>query len=364
MHRALALAARSLPSPNPRVGAVIVREGHLVAEGFHTRPGEPHAEAVALARAGEGAKGATVYVNLEPCVHHGRTPPCVDALLRAGVARVVVGIEDPDPKVQGEGIRRLREAGVEVTVGVLAREARRLNEAYLHHRRTGRPWVIGKWAMSWDGKIATSSGESRWLSGPEARRRVHRLRREVDAVMVGCGTALRDDPLLTPREEGSEEAPLRARPLWRVVVDSRGCLPLTARLVRTAHQTPTLVATLEEAPWDWRQGLEKAGVHVWHLPAREGRVDLKALLLRLGQEGILSVLVEGGGTLLAGLQDQGLLNKVWVFLCPWLIGGQKAPTPLEGRGVLHLSEAPRLREVRWEAVGEDLWLEGYLTEPE
>ncbi|HIE51439.1 MAG TPA: bifunctional diaminohydroxyphosphoribosylaminopyrimidine deaminase/5-amino-6-(5-phosphoribosylamino)uracil reductase RibD [Armatimonadetes bacterium] len=364
MRRALELAvqARGRTSPNPLVGAVIVREGKVVGEGYHRRAGLPHAEVEALQAAGERARGATVYVNLEPCCHFGRTPPCTEALIAAGVRRVVVAMEDPNPQVQGRGLAKLRAAGIEVTAGVREPEARRLNEVYCQYITARRPFVLLKCALTLDGKIATRTGDSRWISGREARAWVHRLREEYDAVMVGSGTVLADDPLLTARpEEFGEVLPAGGPPQpLRVIVDSRARTPVEARVVQTAREVPTLIATLPTAPAEKRAAWVAAGVEVLVLPERDGHVDLVALMQALGKREVTSVLLEGGGTLNAAALAAGVVHKVLFFIAPKLCGGQEAPTPVEGPGVTQMKEALRLREVEVTRCGEDVAVMGYL----
>ncbi len=352
MRRALQLAsqARGRTSPNPMVGAVVVRDGREVGWGFHRAAGEPHAEREALARAGPRAAGATLYVNLEPCDHHGRTPPCTEAILAAGVRRVVVALEDPDPRVRGRGVHRLREVGVQVEVGVLEEEARRLNVAYVKHRTAGLPWVTAKWAASLDGRIATRTGESRWITGPQAREYAHRLRDQHDAVLVGIGTALRDDPSLTCRIPGGRD-PLR------VVVDSRLKLPAHARMLREGS-SPVVVATTPQAEPERVRELASAGAEVWVCEPDGGRVSLHHLLRRLADRGVLSVLVEGGAEVHASLLEAGLVDRVVAFVAPMLLGGRDAPGAVAGSGVADVSMALRLHGVVVRHFGADLCVEG------
>lgn len=356
MDLALALAAlgAGTTDPNPMVGAVVVRNGRIVGMGFHERLGTPHAEVHALEAAGPLAQGATLYVNLEPCAHYGRTPPCTQAIIAAGIRRVVAAIEDPDPRVSGRGFAALRAAGIDVTVGVRAEAARRLNELFLKHASTGRPFVLLKSATSLDGRIATATGASRWITGPEARALVHKLRARYPAIMIGSGTALADDPELTARTD----PPAPRQPL-RVVVDSRARLPVTARMLRAPGAT--LVATTEAAPPERRKALEKAGAEVLVLPQRaDGRVDLVALMEELGRRGITGVLLEGGASLNGAMLDSGLVDKVMFFIAPMIIGGQGAPAAIGGTGAATLADAWRLVDVSWEACGADLLVSGYI----
>ena len=307
MRRALELAEQGTgyTRPNPLVGAVIAKGGEVIAEGYHARYGGPHAEAVALERAGEAARGADLYVNLEPCSHWGKTPPCVDRIIAAGIRRVFIATRDPNPLVNGKGVEKLRAAGIEVVEGVLRKEAERLNEIFFYWIKMKRPFVALKLAMSLDGKIATRSGDSRWITGEGARRRVHELRRRHAAVLVGINTVLADDPELTVREvEGPQ--PLR------IVLDSRGRVPLSARVL--AGEARTLVATTAAMPEERERALLERGVEVWRLPAREGRVDLVALLARLAGEEIDSLLVEGGGEVAWSFLAQGLVQKLYLCL--------------------------------------------------
>jgi len=355
MDLALALAAlgEGTTDPNPMVGAVVVRDGRIVGMGFHERPGAPHAEVRALEAAGPLAQGATLYVNLEPCAHYGRTPPCTRAIIAAGIQRVVAAIEDPDRRVAGRGFAQLREAGIEVIVGIRSDEARRLNELFLKHAATGRPFVLLKAATSLDGRIATVTGASRWITGQEARTLVHRLRARYPAIMVGSGTALADDPELTARTD----PPAPRQPL-RVVVDSQARLPVTARMLKAPGMT--LVATTEAAPAARRQALTAAGAEVLVLPQRAGRVDLAALMDELGGRGITGVLLEGGAGLNGAMLEQGLVDKVMFFIAPMLIGGKEAPAAIGGTGAAALQDAWRLQDVSWEPCGTDLLVSGYV----
>lgn len=355
MRRALALARRAAgrTSPNPLVGAVVVRDGRVVGEGYHRKAGTPHAEVHALRAAGALAQGATLYVTLEPCDHHGRTPPCTEAILAAGIRRVVTATIDPNPLVAGRGLERLRRAGVEVVTGVLEDEARELNEAFFKYITAGRPLVTYKYAMTLDGKAAARTGASRWISGPAARRLVHRLRAQADAVLVGVGTILADDPELTVRDA-------RGRDPVRVVVDSLLRTPPTARVVAAAARSgaPTWIATTPAAPAERRAALQAAGAEVLVLPARDGRVDLAALMAELGRREVTSVLLEGGPTLAAAALDAGLIDRVAAFVCPLLLGGAEAPGPVGGRGYATPDEAPRLEGVRLRRVGGDFLVTG------
>ena len=352
MRRALRLAARGegRTSPNPMVGAVVVADGKPVGEGYHKEYGGPHAEVWALEAAGAKARGAKVYVTLEPCAHHGKTPPCASALIEAGVARVVAAVVDPNPKVSGSGVRMLREAGIEVEVGVLEQEAKRLNAAYFKYTTTGMPLVSLKAAMSLDGKIATATGESQWITGEKARAEGHRLRARHDAVLVGVGTVLADQPRLTVRKA-------RGRNPLRVVVDTEARTPPEAALLGADERAP-IIAVTERAPKERVEALERVGAQVWVGPAADGKVDLRALMRRLAEHQVQSVLVEGGGTVAAAALAAGLVDRVYFFIAPLIIGGEQALTPVEGNGVARLAEAWRLDRVKVRRVGEDLLITG------
>jgi len=345
----LALGGEGGVNPNPLVGAVVVKDGEVVGQGYHRACGGPHAEAYALEEAGERARGATLYVTLEPCCHHGKTPPCVERIATAGIARVVIPCIDPNPLVNGNGVRRLREAGIEVEVGVLEERARRLNEIFFHFITTGRPFVELKLAMSLDGRIATRTGDSHWISGEASRVLVHRLRRRLAAVLVGVGTVISDDPALTVRRV------LGRNPL-RVVLDGEGRMPLDARLLR--EEGRTVVAT-SRMPAEREAGLTRAGAAVWRLPDGGGRVDLAALLGRLGREGIDSVLVEGGGETAAAFLEAGLVDRVCFFLAPLLLGGKAAVAAVGGLGSERVADGIRLDGVEVTRVGEDVLYTAY-----
>ena len=317
MRRALGLAerGRGRTAPNPVVGAVLVRGGRVVAEGWHRALGERHAEVEALARAGRAARGATLFVTLEPCAHWGRTPPCVDALIAAGIARCVIALRDPDPRVNGRGIRKLRAAGVRVELGLLAAEAREQLAGYRLAHERGRPRVTWKVAASLDGRIADARGRSRWITGAEARADGHRLRAASDAILVGAGTARADDPRLTARVNGAAIQPLR------VVVDSRLRLPRTLRAFTPPLARGTVVACTNAAPDARERALVARGVNVWRLPSRRGRVSLVALAERLAREGRHELLLEGGATLGAAFLEAGLVQRLVLYVAPFVLGG-------------------------------------------
>ena len=353
MARAISLARNGLgrTSPNPLVGAVIVRDGRIVAEGWHRKAGTPHAEIHALNMAGELARGATVYVSLEPCAHYGRTGPCARALVEAGVSRVVVAMTDPNPKVAGKGIAILQEAGIEVTTGVLEQEARQLNEVFLKWMTTGLPFVALKTAMTLDGKIATAAGQSQWITNEASRYETHRLRDIYDGILVGINTALADNPSLTTR---LKEYPGR-NPV-RIVVDSRARLPLTAKLV-TDGAARTIVAVTEQAPAERVEALRSAGVEII-VAGSSNHVDMQSLMEQLGAMKISSVLVEGGGSVNFSLLQAGLVDRVYAFIAPKLVGGRDALTPVEGEGFQELDRAVELENIQLRQLGSDVLLTG------
>ncbi len=356
MARALALAVRGLgrTHPNPPVGAVVVRRGKIIGEGFHRKAGTAHAEIVALRAAGRRAAGATLYVTLEPCTHFGRTPPCLDSVLAARVARVVIGIRDPNPRVRGRGIAALEKAGVAVTVGTLAAECREVTAGYLSWMERGRPLVVLKLAASLDGRIATASGAARWITGAAARRRAHELRNRLDAIMVGAGTVRTDDPELTCRLRGGRD------PIRVVVTASLG-VPRRARLLRSGSGAPTWIVTTTDAPRRAEAALARAGASVIRLPGR-GRLRVGAVLRELGRRGVTSVLVEGGASLAAELIRAGLVDRLVLFLAPILLGGDGIPL-VGSLGARHPTTALRLRGMRMERIGQDLVVEATLPLP-
>jgi len=354
LRRALELAARArgLTSPNPMVGAVLVRDGIIVGEGFHQRAGQAHAEIAALAQAGEGAaRGATLYVTLEPCAHHGRTPPCVAAVIAAGVARVVAPMSDPNPLVSGRGFAALRAAGVDVRVGSAAAEAEALNRVFVTAMRHQRPHVTLKVGMTLDGKIADVRGASRWITGEAARHRAHRMRAECDAIVAGAGTVLRDNPRLDVRLP--EPWP---REPYRVVLDSSARTPSDAQVIHAGQPSRAIIAITAAAPAERVRALRDVGATVVELPDRVGRVDVCALLTHLFGHEVHSVLLEGGGEVHAAFLDAGMVDRVAVFVAPTLLGGRQAPTALGGPG-RDLKSAVRLTGMTVTAVGDDLLLE-------
>jgi diaminohydroxyphosphoribosylaminopyrimidine deaminase/5-amino-6-(5-phosphoribosylamino)uracil reductase len=344
-------------SPNPMVGALLVKEETILAQGYHRRAGDRHAEVEALELAGEGARGCTLYVNLEPCLHHGRTPPCADAIIRAGVAEVVACMTDPDPRVNGGGFRKLREAGVRVRSGILEKEARRFNERFVTFVTRGVPFVVLKAAMTLDGRIAGARGESRWITSEESRRESQRLRYQSDAVLVGIGTVLADDPLLTARH-------LAGKPLLRAILDSHLRVPPSARLLSNADGGRTVIYTLAEAPdGPRRELLRRPGVEVVEVPGEPGALDWRSILEDLGRRQVMSVLVEGGGKVLGSALASGVADRIALFIAPRVLGdgGTGAFAGLTGR---RLEDTPWIREWTWSTIGSDLLVEGYVRRNE
>jgi diaminohydroxyphosphoribosylaminopyrimidine deaminase / 5-amino-6-(5-phosphoribosylamino)uracil reductase len=353
---ALELARKGIgrTSPNPMVGAVVVQAGRIVGRGFHPKAGDPHAEVLALEQAGTSAKGATLYVSLEPCAHRGRTPPCTEAVLASGVARVVAAMEDPNPLVKGQGLRRLREAGISVDAGVREPEARRLNEAFCLSIREGRAFAHLKLAATLDGRIATHSGDSRWITSPESRARAHDLRARCGAILIGVGTAAADDPRLTVRLEGEPE-----RRVLRVVLDPRLRAPERLSMLSGEEAAHTLLACREEAEADRGARLRARGLEVLSLPASPlGGMDLRALLTALYRRGIMEVLVEGGGETSRAFLDQGLVDRFHGFYSLRLLGGRESVPMVGGPGPDRIDQAVRLESVEVERIGPDLYVTG------
>ena len=362
-HMALALRlaakAHGNTSPNPMVGAVVVAGGRVVGRGYHRNAGGPHAEILALAAAGRRARGATLYVTLEPCCHlHKRTPPCVPAIIAAGIKRVVIAMRDPNPSVHGRGMAQLRRAGLRITEGLLKNEAQALNPAYLHWITTGRPYVILKAAMTLDGKIATGAGESRWISGPPARRYAHSLRRQVDAILVGIRTVIHDDPELTARlSEGNRKRQYAARQPLRVILDSRLQIPPRARVLKRKGNSHTLLATTSKAPLARMSQLRTSGVEVVRFPSEQGRVSLHSCLTYLGKRGISSVLIEGGAEVTASVLRAGLVNRLLLIVAPVLLGGQDAVGLIGGRSPKRLDDGLALKSWSWRPLGSDVLID-------
>lgn len=350
MERALALAAlaRGRTSPNPLVGCVVVKDGEIVGEGYHEKAGKPHAEVMALRDAGD-VSGATVYVTLEPCCHEGRTPPCVDLLMERKPKRVVAAMEDPNPKVAGRGIEALREAGVDVSVGLLEDQARHLNEAFIKYITTGMPFVIAKCGMSLDGKIATRTGDSRWVTGEESRKRVHELRNQVDAILVGSRTVMLDNPSLTTRlPQAATKDPVR------VILDSSEYLSEDRKVFRIESNAPTWIAVAEQR--------EIEGVdEVITIPKGPGGLDMEFLMRELARREITSVLIEGGGTTHASAFEAGIVDKVMFFIAPKIVGGREAVSAVDGRGSETMADAVALERMMAIPVGNDILIEAYVS---
>ena len=356
MKIALELAGRAegYTSPNPLVGAVVVKNGKIVGQGYHMKAGNPHAEVHALNDAGESAKGATLYVTLEPCCHYGRTPPCTEAVIKAGISRVVTALTDPNPLVAGQGLKRLRDAGIEVVSGVLAQEAARQNEVFLKYITTKLPFVALKAAVSLDGKIATATGESKWITGPQSREYTHRLRHKYDAILVGVNTVLADDPSLTTRlPDGGGIDPIR------VVLDSRCRTPLNAKILTQKSNAVTIIATTPNADTDKVQALQAAGAEVLVVPGSGDKVDIVNLLKELAKKSITGILVEGGAAVHGAFLTAKMVDKVYWFIAPIIIGGNAAPGAVGGKGIKKLSEAVRLDNITVKRFGEDICIESY-----
>ncbi|OCL27926.1 bifunctional diaminohydroxyphosphoribosylaminopyrimidine deaminase/5-amino-6-(5-phosphoribosylamino)uracil reductase [Orenia metallireducens] len=348
----LARQAEGRTSPNPIVGAVIVKDGKIIGEGYHHYAGGAHAEVHALKEAGEDAKGATVYVTLEPCSHYGKTPPCANTLIKAGVKRVVIAMEDPNPKVAGSGIELLNQAGIETELGVLEDEAKKVNEVFLKYINTKKPFVILKNAMTLDGKVATKTGDSKWISGEESRHLVHQLRDKVDGILVGIGTVLADNPRLTTRlPEGGQDP-------TRIVLDSRLRIPLNADIINQESDAKTIIATLKISDEDKKRKLIAKGIEI--IEAGEGNnIDLKLLLDLLAEREITSLLVEGGSQVSSSFLEEGLVDKLYYFIAPKIIGGKEAFSVVGGEGVKKVSDGIKIVDKEVKLVGEDILVVGY-----
>jgi diaminohydroxyphosphoribosylaminopyrimidine deaminase/5-amino-6-(5-phosphoribosylamino)uracil reductase len=358
MLRALELAVRGQGAvePNPMVGCVLVRgvgtsDERVVGEGWHQAFGGPHAEIHAIAAAGSAARGATAYVSLEPCCHYGQTPPCTTALLSAGVARVVAAMRDPFPMVDGHGIAQLQAAGVEVEFGLCQDEARELNAPFIMLVEESRPWITAKWAMTLDGRVATRTRDSKWITSEASRAIGHRLRGRVDAFLIGRGTAEADDPLLTARPEGPRKA-------VRIVLDTEARLAVDSQLVRTAHECDTMIAISIDAPRERARALAAAGCEVFAMESRTPEDRLQELILELGGRQFANLLVEGGPTLLGSLFEQDMIDEVHAFIAPKMVGGIYAPGAIAGAGRAVMSEAASLRDVRVEPIGDEVYVRG------
>lgn len=351
MTRAIEMAKRGegWTSPNPMVGAVIVKEGRIIGEGYHARYGELHAERNAIAALTEPADGATLYVTLEPCCHYGKTPPCTEAILEQKIARVVIGSRDPNPKVAGKGAEMLRRAGVQVEEDFMREECDRLNPVFFHYITEKTPYVVMKYAMTADGKIATKTGASKWITGEASRNEVQLMRHRYTGIMTGIGTVLADDPMLNTRIEG-KKSPVR------IICDSRLRIPTDCRICKTAGEYPTIIAYSEDSQ-NKREQLAELGIQLIHCPDEHGRVDLQKLMKHLGEQGIDSILLEGGGTLNDSALHAGIVKKLMVFVAPKLFGGEKSKTPVAGIGVCEPTEAVKMKLQSIKQMDEDLLLE-------
>jgi diaminohydroxyphosphoribosylaminopyrimidine deaminase / 5-amino-6-(5-phosphoribosylamino)uracil reductase len=352
----LAILGQGSVEPNPMVGCVIVRDNRLIGRGHHRTFGGPHAEMEALRDCEESPQGATAYISLEPCCHTGKTPPCTDSLIQAGIRRVVAAMTDPFPQVAGRGLAQLREAGLEVSVGTLESRARYLNAPFIKRTTTGFPWVIAKWAMTLDGKIATRTGDSRWISGKESLRLVHEIRGRVDGIIVGSGTAVADDPLLTARPPE-----IRKRVATRIVIDSSLILPVDSQLVRTAGDVPVLIATCADAPDSQKKMFRDLGCDVLESTEKNHAARMKDLLRKLAARGMTNLLVEGGGRLLGLLFDQELVDEVHAFVAPMIAGGERGFFPVGGEGIEAIASARRLDHVAIRTVENDMYLSGRIA---
>ena len=357
MRRALKLAAKGTgyTSPNPLVGAVIVKDGRIIGEGFHRLYGSDHAEMDAFKNATEDVFGADMYVTLEPCSHYGKTPPCARAIVEKGIKRVFIGLTDPNPLVSGKGIQILRENGIQVESGILEEEGRKMNEIFLKYITTELPFCIMKTAMTLDGKIATAGGDSKWITGELSRKNVHELRHRVSGIMAGIGTILADDPMLTTRLDGRA-----GKDPVRIIVDSSARIPLGAKVLNLNSKAGTIIAATAKADKGKIEALEAKGAEVIITPLKDSGVDLNFLMRELGKRKIDSVLLEGGGRLNYSALKSGIVDKVNSFIAPKLIGGENARTPVEGEGIAYMKDAIMLHKTEFHKFGEDIMIEGYI----
>lgn len=353
----LAEKGRGHTSPNPMVGAVIVKDGRIIGQGYHEKCGGSHAEINAFDSAAESVEGACLYVTLEPCSHYGKTPPCAEKIIEKKIKRVVAAMKDPNPLVAGRGLEKLKSAGIEITSGVLEEEAKKLNEVFIKFITSREPFVHLKAAMSLDGKIATSAGESQWISCEESRKEVHELRGRYSGIMAGVQTVIKDNPSLTCRIGGGKN-PIR------IIADSRLRIPLESKVLTEQDKALTVIAATEAADKKKCLELEKRGVKVLILPEYKGHVSLKALMVELGKMDIDSILLEGGGMLNYSALEEKIVDKVSIYTAPILLGGEAAPSPIRGEGVKKLSDAVRLREMNYYLIGRDIKIEGYIDKAE
>lgn len=357
MGRALELSKKAVGfvNPNPLVGAVIVKDNKIIGEGYHEYYGGPHAEVNAFANAKEDVSGATMYVTLEPCSHYGKTPPCADAIVRNKISKVVIGMEDPNPIVAGRGIEILRSNGIEVITGVMDTEVKKINEIFIKYITQKEPFCIMKTAMTMDGKIATSTGDSKWISNEKSRLYVHELRHKVTGIMVGIGTVLKDNPELTTRIEGK----ISKNPI-RIIIDSKAKIPLEAKVLNCDEKTKTIIVTTEFASEDKIEAIKQKGAEVIVTPSKNNRVDLSYLMGRLGESGIDSILLEGGSTLNYSALQEGIVDKVITFISPKIFGGTSVKTPVGGEGIEYVKDAILLTDAEVTRFDEDIMIEGYI----
>jgi len=359
MREALSLARSQMgkTSPDPMVGALIVKKGKVVSKGYHAEAATPHAEAFAIKKAGIKAKGATLYLNLEPCCHYGYNPPCTNAIIRAGIKRVVAAMKDPNPLVAGKGFRELEDAGIKVTVGVMEEEAKKLNEAFIKFITTHKPFVILKSAMSLDGKIATAAGESKYISGKASRQYVHVMRVYIDAILTGINTIKKDNPMLTVRDIGTKK--IAKRNPKKIILDPMAEIPLSSNVLKNEPEK-TMVVVSSKAPKKKLDKIRATGAVVIRIRTKGGHIDLKRLMVELGEDNLMSVMIESGGNLAASALESKIIDKVVFFLAPSIIGGREALTAVEGRGIKYLSQALKLKNIEIKKIGEDILIEGYL----
>lgn len=360
MGRVLELAAKGSgsTSPNPLVGAVIVKEGRIIGEGWHKRAGEPHAEIIAIGNASEDVEGSTMYVNLEPCSHYGRTPPCAAEVVRRKFKRVVVAMEDPNPLVAGRGIKLIRDSGIRVDVGIQRLKALMLNDIFIKHITKKLPFILLKAAMTLDGKTAARTGDSKWISGELSREYVHHLRNRYSSILVGLNTVIKDNPELTARLEGVENI----NPV-RIIMDSKGRIPIDAKVLEIGKGKRTIIAATEDMTEEKKKCLENKGAELIITDKKDGKVHIKQLVGELYEKGIDSILLEGGGTAAASFMEEGLIDKAAFFIAPVIIGGKTAPTPVMGSGVEFIRDGFKLKHQKVSIIGQDVLIEGYLNVP-
>lgn len=356
----LAKSVKGRTRPDPLVGAVVVKDGEVISRGYHAELGTPHAEAYALQKAGDNAKGGTIYVNLEPCTHWGNNPPCTDFIIKAGIKRVVYSVDDPNPLVKAKASKAiLNNEGIEVISGVLEEEGKKLNEAYIRFITKKKPFVYYKTAMSLDGKIATFTGESKWITNLESSQYTHRLRREVDAVVVGINTVLKDNPRLTVRDQGAIKSPIVIDPV-RIVLDSKGRIPLSAKVFNPDSSAGELICVTNKAPKKKISALNKKTEVLVVKTNKQGLCDWNDLLKKLGQKNFTSILIEGGGSVGASAFEAGIIDKVYFFIAPKLIGGKTTPTPIDGVGIKRIKDIVNLKEIEFTQLGDNILVSGYI----